>query len=247
MGIFIAGCVPSKPAYEERELPVDRVLKKIEANRRKVKTFVGNGVINISSPELDAKATFEIEIKKPDSIKLSVFGPFGIDLAQAVVTNNTFEFYDVLKNRVYRGTKDQDILKRVFKVDMSFNNLMDAFAGAVNLTDKLSSIPSDYSVNSDAYKLIYKDKDSEETIFTIEVNDLTITDYEFYRRNNLVLSGNYRSFRTVDDLLVPFKIFIKNNSMDQILDVDYRKIKLNISIDNMNLTYPSDAEIINWN
>jgi len=36
--IVFNSCVPSKPVDEERILPADRLIKKLEANRRKIKT-----------------------------------------------------------------------------------------------------------------------------------------------------------------------------------------------------------------
>lgn len=39
---FIIGCVPSKPVDEEKVFPADRLLKKLEGNRRKIKTFSGD-------------------------------------------------------------------------------------------------------------------------------------------------------------------------------------------------------------
>ena len=96
--IFFEGCVPSKPAYVEEVLPADRLVKKLEANRRKIKTFEGSGILNVVSPKLEAKATFEVYLKKPDSLKFIIYGPFGIDLAQALVTNSEFTFHDIMKN-----------------------------------------------------------------------------------------------------------------------------------------------------
>ena len=118
--IIISSCVPSKPTYEEEVLPADRLVKKMEANRRKIKTFEGSGVLNVESPEVEAKATFEVYLKKPDSLKFIIYGPFGIDLAQALVTNSEFMFHDVMKNVVYKGRSDNDILKKIFHIDLSF-------------------------------------------------------------------------------------------------------------------------------
>ena len=124
--ILLSKCVPSKPVYEEEVLPADRLVKKLEANRRKIKTFEGSGVLNVQSPNLEAKASFEIYLKKPDSLKLVIYGPFGIDLAQALVTDSEFIFHDVIKNVVYKGRSDNNLLKKIFHVDLTFSELIDA-------------------------------------------------------------------------------------------------------------------------
>ena len=99
--LSISGCVPSKPTEEVEILPAERLVNKLEVNRRRIKTFEGSGTLYIKSPQLDNKASFQITLVKPDSIYLSIMGPFGIQLAQALVTNDNFIFYDALQNTAY--------------------------------------------------------------------------------------------------------------------------------------------------
>ncbi|MBZ0199064.1 MAG: hypothetical protein K8H86_04290, partial [Ignavibacteriaceae bacterium] len=74
--ISISGCVPSKPTEEVEILPSERLINKLEVNRRKVKNFEGNGTINITSDQFTGSASFNIILQKPDSIYLTVMGPF---------------------------------------------------------------------------------------------------------------------------------------------------------------------------
>ena len=74
-------------------------------------------------------------------------GPFGIELAQALVTNKSFVFYDALHNTAYEGESTDEVLKNIFKIDLPFNDLLDAFIGSVNLTSKLYKQPTGYSVD----------------------------------------------------------------------------------------------------
>ncbi|MGE5681271.1 MAG: hypothetical protein ACM34K_10380, partial [Bacillota bacterium] len=82
--LVYVGCVPSKPAEEAEIVPSDRLIKKLEANRRKVKNFEGTGSLNINTPDLNTTASFKVLLQKPDSVYLEIYGPFGIDLAQAL-------------------------------------------------------------------------------------------------------------------------------------------------------------------
>ncbi|PIQ11250.1 MAG: hypothetical protein COW71_01180, partial [Ignavibacteriales bacterium CG18_big_fil_WC_8_21_14_2_50_31_20] len=159
--IFLIGCSSEKEittTTSEQIVPASWLIKKLEGNRRKIKTFEGTGTISVKSEEFNGKTSFQILIKKPDSIKISIYGPFGIDIAHGVFSNNNFMFYDVLKNRVFTGTNSKDVLKKLFKIDLSFEELIDAFAGAVNLTERLRTEPTDYEVLEDIYNLTYIDK-----------------------------------------------------------------------------------------
>src|SRR5512147_1865335 len=89
------GCIPSKPAEEVEILPSERLLKKLEANRRKIKELEGIGSISFKSPDLNTSSSFKVIFQKPDSVYLEIYGPFGIDLAQVLITSNDFSFYDI--------------------------------------------------------------------------------------------------------------------------------------------------------
>lgn len=246
--VLFSSCVPSKPVDEERILPADRLVKKLEANRRKVKTFVGSGVLNISGPEVDAKANFQVELKKPDSIRISIYGPFGIDLAHAITTQNDFIFFDVLNNRVIKGRTSDLSLKNIFKIDLTFDELMDAFAGAVNLTDKLRREPDNLDFTKDKYYLTYNDSlIGRSTRYEILVDDLSITNYTITENpQNLVLEGKYKDFRSFESVPIPYQTNINYNLMGEKINIEYRNISVNKELKDIKFQIPEDAEIIEW-
>lgn len=246
--ILVAGCVPSKPVYEEEILPADRLVKKLEANRRKIKTFEGSGILNVQSPQLDAKATFEVYLKKPDSLKFIIYGPFGIDLAQALVTHSEFMFYDVMKNTVYKGRSDNNILKKIFHVDLSFEELIDAFAGAVNLTSKLRLEPDKFDLTDKNYHLTYYDSlAGKQSEYQIQITDLAITNYKLFKLPNILLfEGIYSDFDYVNKVAIPYFTTVQNKISNQKISIDYRNIIVNERIDKLTLDIPSDAKISIW-
>ena len=124
--LIIPGCVPSKPTEDVEILPSERLISKLEANRRRIQSFEGSGTIHIQSNKFNNNATFNVVLMKPDSIYLTIMGPFGIELAQALVTNKSFIFYDALHNTAYEGESTDEVLKNIFKIDLPFNDLLQA-------------------------------------------------------------------------------------------------------------------------
>ena len=238
-------CVPSKPTYEEAPLPADRLVKKLEANRRKIKTFEGYGIINVESPKLEAKASFEVMLKKPDSLKFLIYGPFGIDLAQALVTNSEFMFHDVIKNVVYKGRSSNNLLKRIFHIDLTFNELIDAFAGAVNLTEKLRLEPDSFNLNDDNYELIYYDSlAGKQSDYQIQINNLAIKNYKLYKIPDILLFESvYNDFKIFNNVAVPYSTVVRNTINRQKVTIDYRDISVNTRLNNLTLDIPNDAKI----
>lgn len=243
--ILVISCVPSKPVYEEEVLPADRLVKRLEANRRKIKTFEGSGILKVESPKLDAKATFEVYLKKPDSLKLVIYGPFGIDIAQALVTNSEFTFYNAMQNVVYKGRVDRNILKKIFHIDLSFSELIDAFAGAVNLTDKLRLQPDEFKLSDDDYHLTYHDSlAGKQSEFLIQINNLAIKKYQLYKDPNiLVFEGDYSDFEINNRVAIPYKSIVQNKVNKQKVSIDYRNIEVNEELNDLTLEIPNDARI----
>jgi outer membrane lipoprotein-sorting protein len=248
LSLFFYGCVPSKPLDEVEILPSERLINKLEANRRKIKNFEGVGVLSIESEQYDNSASFRVVMQKPDSIYLTILGPFGIELAQALVTKENYVFYDALENRAYTGEVNEDILRDIFKINLSFSDLMDAFVGSVNLTSNLYKQPDDYVVDYDKYVLTYIDTDNElTTTYKVDVRELSITDYQLVADDGLTnIQGKYSNFEILENVAVPFTIEIQNNIADQKLHIDYRNIVANQRNVYIDFYLPDDATIVSW-
>ncbi len=246
--LIISGCVPSQPTEEFEMLPSERLTNKLEANRRKIKSFEGTGTIFVNTPSMDNSATFKIVLLKPDSINLTVLGPFGIELAQALVTKDKFTFYDALQNTAYTGSVNSNALQSIFRINLSFEDLMDAFIGSVNLTSNLYRPPDNYVVDADKYVLTYSDSArSYKSIYRVDVRQLAITNYELFDiEDQLVLKGKYSDFELLETVAVPFKIGIENVVDDQKINIEYKKINVNKSNILIDFKVPDDATIIKW-
>lgn len=246
--LLIDGCVPSKPTEDIELLPSERLINKLEANRRKIKNFEGIGVFEIESEQFNNSANFQIIMQKPDSIYFSVLGPFGIELAQALVTKDNYIFYDALQNTAYRGGVDDDILKNIFKVNLSFNDLIDAFIGSVNLTPNLYKQPSRYSVEGEQYVLTYVDNENELTsVYKVDIRQLGITNYNLQSHNEQIdLEGKYSKFELIENVAVPFNIVITNKVQNQKVTITYKNIFANSKGVKVKFELPDDAEIIEW-
>ena len=246
--VMASSCVPSKPVQEEQILPADRLVKKIEANRRKIKTFKGTGVLSIESPEFDARGSFEVLLKKPDTVKVSIFGPFGIDLAQSFVTKDDFMFYDVMNDNLYTGKVESEVLKKIFKVDLSFEDLMDAFTGSVDLTDKLRNEPDRYRILDDGYVLTYVDSLADrESVYKIQSTDLAIVNFRLVEMpKDILFEGRYSDFRDYLGIPIPFTTTIDYYKKNQKLKIEYRNVDVNEDLGNLKLVIPSDVNRIEW-
>ena len=246
--IVFEGCVPSKPTEDVELLPSERLINKLEANRRKIKNLEGYGVFEIESDLYSNSASFQVKMIKPDSIYFSILGPFGIELAQALVTKENYVFYDAIQNVAYTGTVNQDILKDIFKINLSFSDLLDAFIGSVNLTSNLYKQPNNYSVQGDNYVLTYVDKENDLTsVYKVDIRQLGITNYVLTSSDKSIdIEGNYSKFELLENVAIPFNIEVMNKAQNQQLNILYKNIDANARGITLKFELPDDAEIIEW-
>lgn len=245
---FIEGCIPSKPTEDIELLPSERLINKLEANRRKIRNFEGIGTLKIESAEYNNNATFQVIMQKPDSIYFSILGPFGIELVQAQVTKDEYIFYDALHNTAYVGGVDDDVLKNIFKINLSFSDLLDAFVGSVNLTSNLYKQPDAYSVEGDKYVLTYIDEEKQLTwIYRVDIRELGITYFSLTSADQDVhLEGNYSNFELIENVAIPFQIEIENKITNEKIMIDYKDILANRRNVQVRFILPDDADIIEW-
>lgn len=245
--VFVVGCVPSKPVREAKSIPPGRVIKKVEANRRKISTFRATGILAITSPKISAKANFEVMLKKPDSVKISVYGPFGIELAHALITDRSYKFYDPMNKKLYTGQNREGVIEKILKVNLTFDDLMDALSGSVNLTNKLASVPSHFDITENSYILSYDGVNKRSSVYDIDIESLALNSYNVMSEDGKsILKGSYRNFKYFNDVPVPFNSRIEYAEKDQTLDIEYRKINVNEDDLDFILSLPTDIEVIEW-
>ncbi|OIO14881.1 MAG: hypothetical protein AUJ54_13715 [Ignavibacteria bacterium CG1_02_37_35] len=242
------GCSSSTTSEEVEILPADRLVKKLEANRRKIRSFEGSGTLTIKTPDFNNSASFKVVMIKPDSIYLTIMGPFGIELAQALVTKRAFTFYETLSNTVYMGETNDDALRNILRIDISFSDLLDAIIGAVNLTDRLYKNPDAYKVQNDKYVIAYNDSlQNTVSTYAIDIRNLGITQYTLKSsKGKELLLGEYTNFSLTENVATPKRIAISNKSEKQYFQIDYKNISANQKDIRIDFKFPSDATIIRW-
>jgi outer membrane lipoprotein-sorting protein len=243
--LVLESCVPAQGEYTGEVLSTERLVKKLEANRRRVRNFIGYGNLSVDSPEISNSARFSVKVIRPDSLYMEILGPFNIELAQAVVTKTNFVFYDSFNDVVYTGSSDSDVLNRIFKVDVSFDEIMDAFTGAVNLTSKLHEEPTSSGFEGNKYILTYVDSlENTSTTIHVDAETFAVTDYESFNGGKKVMEGIYSDVRRVDGLPVPHKTKIKSGNNK--IEIFYKNIEINKDDLKIAIDIPSDARIIEW-
>jgi hypothetical protein len=235
-----------KAVKKERIIPAERLIVKLEANRRKIKTFYGSGKIIVNSPQVNSKFMFTVEFKKPDSLKITAFGPFGIDIAQLLLTNDFFNYYDAVSNVLYQGENNDKIIRKIFRMPIKAGELRNLLLGKVDFSAILHKEPSLYEFKDGDYSFVIDDPEKMfSRFYLINGDDLRLEKFELLKENNTMFNATFSKFKMVGNYseLFPFRIYVENPPNKAKFEIEYNSVKINRKLKNLKLVLPNDVKI----
>ena len=244
-------CTASKEDQKElSKIPVREIKEKINKQFKLIESIEAFGTISIDSPEMSNTGSIEVRIKKPDSVYIKIEGPFGIDIATALITSSDFIYYNVKENKVFTGPSTELNIGAILKIRVSFDELINSFSGSFYFIDQ-DEDSLDAASEDNAYVLLVT-KPQIKRKYMIEPNTFTVNNYYVLDANdNKLLEVNYSNF---DKLLTPagelnFPNQIKLHKPDrkQTVWLQYDSKEINKSHLNFKIKYPKSAKVIKWN
>ena len=170
------GCISTNKIVRERNLTIEEVLQRVHERNQVIKTLSGDGTITVESPEESNSGSFDVMLKKPDSLRIEFSGPFGIHVGTLMLSRDKFLFYNSMENKVITGTPDGSTLQSMFRLKMNFDEVIRAFTG---------EFPMDVSSDS----LMRFDAKEDQYILTFHKNRSTV---EYYVDNDAFVVTTYR-------------------------------------------------------
>ncbi len=217
----------------------------MQANHLRIEAAKGEGTISVETPTVAQSGSFELSLKKPDSLLVRLKGPFGIKVGSALITRTRFLFYNSLQNRLVSGESTQENLSRVLHVDIGFDDLLSLFTGGVFLAGD-GGVPDNTGVEDNAYTLLYRSGNGTHRYF-IDPSTLMITKIECLDgEGKLELEQRFINFQRVDSTFVPFTIRIVQPKQRRMVSVVYADLNFNPQNLEFTFTYPNNAQRVHW-
>ncbi len=152
--VAAAGCASPERATRELTLGPAQVVERIERRGGMINSVRGDGVLTIESPEQSGSSSFELNLRKPDSLMVSLTGPFGIRFGVLSFSRDRFVFYNYQDNYAYVGRSDGSTLHDMFNLRMKFDEVLRAFTGEF-FTPAGDSLES-FRTGDGGYILVYR-------------------------------------------------------------------------------------------
>jgi outer membrane lipoprotein-sorting protein len=202
------------------------VREKVNENQQRVHALTGAGTISVETSEMSQSGSFELTLRKPDSLLIKIEGPFGIDVGSAMVTREYFAFYYSFQNRLLEGPTNPANLGKLFKIPVNFDDVMNLFTGGFFLSEDDAN-PSAFSIENEEFVLTY-DRYTGTRRYWIDPQTMQIVKiHHLDTSGKLALEQLFSKFQTLDGVTIPRYVRVTMARERRRVSISYSDLNVN--------------------
>lgn len=237
-GIVIAGCSALQPRAVKMDSTGAEVVQKVNARAGSVKTLHASGTLAIESPEMSNSASFQLNVRQPDSAKITIRGPFGIKVGEALFTGSRFTFYNAISNEVIRGDVREDGMPGLMDLHIKPEDIYNTLSGTRTFASGETS-PDTFRVMESGYQLTFNHGRTH-TRYLVDPETFAILSVQQIASSGATtMEEEYVFARQSDGMLEPETVRILREESAVLLS--YERVKRNTELDPFTIEIPDDA------
>ncbi len=238
--VVAAGCSAGS-GYADRSVSPAFLEDAVLSNQDRIHTLLGSGTISVETPEIAQNVSFELTLRKPDSVMVRIEGPYGIDLGKALLTRREIIYYNSKNNQVLSGPTSAANLSRVLRIQMEFDDLLNLFSGGTFLAADRGRFP-EFEILDDLYVLTYAHERGSRR-YMIDPRSYQIVQIQHLdQRATIVAEQTYGKFLTVDGTIAPLLVRTLMRRERRRLSIAYSDLAINPPQLEFHFDIPPDAE-----
>lgn len=228
------------------DLSIAEIKSKVNNNSSKLNSLYSEGEISIDSPELSNSGSLTLNLRKPDSVYIKLEGPFGIDIADILLTRQNFLYYNAMDNRVIKGPSTPLNIGAILRIKLSFDEILDASSGTFSFRD-ISEDKCKLTVENGNYIITETLTGNCSKKYTIDSKFFYISKYGIYDdKGKVVLEIEYSDYTVKSGINFPTKIFVQKPEEKQYLYMYHNSFEINKEKINFKFKIPKSAKITEW-
>jgi outer membrane lipoprotein-sorting protein len=244
--LLLGGCASVPTAnLAGRAVTPDLIQRSVKANQERVQSLNGAGTISVESLEMAQSGSFELILRKPDSVLVNIQGPFGIHVGSALLTRTGFTFYNSLQNQLVTGSVNAANLNRIFRVGVSFDELLDLFTGG-SFLEADNRTPDSLVIQDNQFVMTFGTTAGSRRYWidpaTLLIAKIQHTD----AKGKLVLEERFEKIRDAGSASLPRQIRLTQHQAHRVVAVAFSSLEVNIDGGPLVLDIPTNAERVRW-
>ena len=183
-----------------------------------------------------------MNLKKPDSLRLELNGPFGIHFGTLTLSREKFLFYNWTEKRAVVGKPDGKTLNSMFRLHMQFDEVLHAFTGEFPVPIGTDSMERS-SVEQGFYVLRYRSVDGTKE-YRIDGDSFIVSSYRVLdTTGEPTLSAFALQLDEGDPIVMPRLLRVVFPKDHRSVTIAYDDIHLNDPVV-CSFTLPKQAQVI---
>jgi hypothetical protein len=248
--LIFFSCTGSNGTNNLVPVSVRELKTRLNKNSGVIETLEASGNIAFDSPDNSGQGWLELRIKKPDTVYVKIEGPFGISIANALITRNDFTYYNVQENKVITGPSSDINIGAVLRIKVSFDELINGFTASFSFNDS-DNDSNIAECENDNYLIRNKRNESTEKYY-IEPASYRISKYKLVNSSDKALvEVDYSAYQeesvSASKINFPYNIKIKNPDKSQTVFVEYTNKEINKQGLTFKMKIPKSAKVVKWN
>lgn len=244
LAIVLASCAPRRPGVilDANALSPTALIALVEQQSGRLFTLTGHGTLSFESPQMAGTASFASSMRRPDSLLVTLEGPFGIDVGTLFLSRDRYVVYNNLENKVITGIPTTGAIRAVIPFDMTYEQIVNAFAGIFTFPPRARE--GILTVEEEQFRLSCTDG-STRFDYWIDPAFLLVT--RFQQKNledDILIDASCSSLMEEDDATAPKRIVMRFPRENRRLSISYSSLLLNAGDPSFAFSIPQSAVTI---
>lgn len=210
--------------------PHGALLAKLRESYQSTPNLTMKGTMKISG--IPATVWYDAVVKRRDSLKITMNGPFGIPVGALGATPDGFLFFNAQSGEALEGRGDRETFRKMLQVGLSYDEIVSLMRG------ELPAIPTEgtYTASADGDNVTFTvSGDGYRETFTVNQQSLEVLDYARHRTSGETateeISITYKNFVLVASRRVAKRAQVSLSGGEQTMQVNIEEIRDSIPSD----------------
>jgi hypothetical protein len=239
-GLSSCGTGGAQAVHDVRDLPPAELMARTRARDARIVTMTGKGSVAFEGPDAAGSAYFVMSLRKPDSLLVSLEGPFGINAGFFFLSRQKFVMYSSIENRAVMGAPAQSALRGVIPVDLTVDQIMDAFTGGFPLPDES---PAGYVIDDGNIRADYVVRGEAHTYWVDPATGLVVRSEVRNAGGDLLLETSSSRITELNGVPAPGRVTVSFPARGQRLSIHYTSLEINEGNPSFSYAVPRNARI----
>ncbi|MDC1067732.1 DUF4292 domain-containing protein [Candidatus Kapabacteria bacterium] len=218
-----------------------KAYKGLLTKHEKLKFMKIEGEIKPNTPQYSGSLSSLIEVAGRDSIKMQVYGPFGIEVARIFSSKENFIAYNVLGGEAFKGKPSPDALAKAININLNFDDL---------ISFTRSEIPGNpntykYEKELDGGLSLYRSKQKKNFVefATLNPNGDLAQYQQINSDGETLINVFFNDYQLQGDYNLAKEVVIKLPNNESEITIISDKYTFPEGIDDMSISIPSKIQI----